>query len=66
MIAGSRRCRAEIWQTSKRATEQIYDVAIIGAGVVGCAVFRELVLAGLSCVHARARCGYSGGGEQGQ
>lgn len=27
-----------------------YDVAIIGAGVVGCAVFRELVLAGLRCV----------------
>jgi glycerol-3-phosphate dehydrogenase len=25
------------------------DVAIIGAGVVGCAVFRELVLAGLNC-----------------
>src|ERR1700722_20172732 len=28
----------------------VYDAAIIGAGVVGCAVFRELVLAGLSCV----------------
>jgi glycerol-3-phosphate dehydrogenase len=29
---------------------EIHDVAIIGAGVVGCAVFRELVLAGLRCV----------------
>jgi glycerol-3-phosphate dehydrogenase len=28
----------------------VYDVAIIGAGVVGCAVFRELVLGGLRCV----------------
>ncbi len=27
-----------------------FDVAIIGAGVVGCAVFRGLVLAGLRCV----------------
>src|SRR6202051_3809394 len=29
---------------------KVYDVAIIGAGVVGCAVFRDLVLAGLGCV----------------
>lgn len=28
----------------------VYDAAIIGAGVVGCAVFRDLVLAGLRCV----------------
>src|SRR5580698_5787430 len=28
----------------------VYDAAIIGAGVVGCAVFRELVLAGLRCM----------------
>ena len=28
----------------------VYDAAIIGAGVAGCAVFRELVLAGLRCV----------------
>lgn len=28
------------------APSQTYDVAIIGAGVVGCALFRELVLAG--------------------
>ena len=27
-----------------------YDVAIIGAGVVGCAVFRELALHSVSCV----------------
>lgn len=27
-----------------------FDVAIIGAGVVGCAILRELTLAGLSCV----------------
>jgi glycerol-3-phosphate dehydrogenase len=27
-----------------------YQVAIIGAGVVGCAIFRELALNGLSCV----------------
>src|SRR5215510_6562507 len=26
-----------------------FDVAVIGAGVVGCAVFRELVLAGARC-----------------
>jgi len=28
----------------------VYDVAIVGAGIVGCAVFRECVLAGLSSV----------------
>ncbi len=27
-----------------------YDVAIIGAGVVGCAIFRQFTLAGLSCL----------------
>jgi glycerol-3-phosphate dehydrogenase len=27
-----------------------FDIAIVGAGVVGCAVFRELVLAGARCV----------------
>jgi glycerol-3-phosphate dehydrogenase len=27
-----------------------FDIAVIGAGVVGCAVFRELVLAGARCV----------------
>lgn len=27
-----------------------YDVAIIGAGVVGCAVFRELALHSVRCV----------------
>lgn len=27
-----------------------FDVAVIGAGVAGCAVFRELVLAGAACV----------------
>jgi glycerol-3-phosphate dehydrogenase len=27
-----------------------FDVAVIGAGVVGCAVFRELVMAGLRCL----------------
>ena len=31
-------------------TAQTYDVAIIGAGVVGCAVFRELSLNGIACV----------------
>lgn len=30
--------------------EPVMDVAIIGAGVVGCAVFREFVLDGLACV----------------
>jgi len=32
------------------AEGEVHDVAIIGAGVVGCAVFRELVLAGLRCI----------------
>jgi len=32
------------------APDRPYDVAIIGAGVVGCAVFREFVLAGLRTV----------------
>lgn len=31
-------------------TNRVHDIAIIGAGVVGCAVFREFVLAGLDCV----------------
>ena len=30
--------------------DAIHEVAVIGAGVVGCAIFRELVLAGLRCV----------------
>ncbi len=34
----------------KRAAGDAYDIAIIGAGVVGCAAFREFVLAGLRCI----------------
>jgi len=30
--------------------DRLFDVAIIGSGIVGCAVFRECVLAGLSAV----------------
>ena len=30
--------------------DRVHDIAIIGAGVVGCAVFREFVLAGRDCV----------------
>jgi glycerol-3-phosphate dehydrogenase len=30
--------------------DSVFDIAVIGGGVVGCAVFRELVLAGLGCV----------------
>ena len=29
---------------------RVHDIAIIGAGVVGCAIFREFTLAGLDCV----------------
>jgi len=31
-------------------SEQVYDVAVVGGGVVGCAVLRQLALGGLSCV----------------
>jgi glycerol-3-phosphate dehydrogenase len=41
---------AELMSQSSPETRPPFDVAIIGAGVVGCAVFRELVLAGLRCV----------------
>lgn len=33
-----------------RSEGDAFDIAIIGAGVVGCAVFREFVLAGLHCL----------------
>ena len=36
--------------TPAAAPDDLANVAIIGAGVVGCAVFRALVLAGLRCV----------------
>ncbi len=35
---------------SATASNRVHDIAIIGAGVVGCAVFREFTLAGLDCV----------------
>jgi glycerol-3-phosphate dehydrogenase len=35
---------------SSPEADRIYDIAIIGAGVVGCAVFREFVLGGLDCI----------------
>ena len=35
---------------SSPEADRIHDIAIIGAGVVGCAVFREFVLAGRDCV----------------
>ena len=31
-------------------SEPVHDVAVIGGGVVGCAVLRRLALGGLSCV----------------
>ncbi len=31
-------------------SEQVYDVAVVGGGVVGCAVLRQLALGGLTCV----------------
>lgn len=31
-------------------SEQVYDVAVVGGGVAGCAVLRQLALGGLSCV----------------
>ena len=35
---------------SARVQDGSFDVAIIGGGVVGCAAFREFVLAGARCV----------------
>ena len=31
-------------------SEQVYDVAVIGGGVVGCAILRRLALGGLRCI----------------
>src|ERR1700722_11626295 len=41
---------ASVSLTGSPSTIPTFDVAVIGGGVVGCAVLRDLTLAGLKCV----------------
>jgi glycerol-3-phosphate dehydrogenase len=53
------------WPCFLPVTTPTQDVAVIGAGVVGCAVFRALVLAGLRCVLVERGADILGGASKG-
>lgn len=46
---------SEIASGAAEASDVVHDVAVVGAGVVGCAVARHLTLAGVRCVLVDAR-----------